>query len=344
MSAIGSIISCPEIQDTLNNEFGNLTGQVPITDMLVPFLISDINTQNVLQTQVNAGNNRSRIRTVELVYQQRMVESEISTTSVLNCDGGDAPGEFSTQYTIQEDEGVAYSWSITPNDLIRNCRDNNTWVVREIQRVFDGLVRKMNTVVADEVALNTGDFLNGDTERTTQTKQSGVDPAYDLIEDVRFAFEELEFAGTPFLFGFGEAKRYFNRVQAACCADIGMDLFEYAQNNEVVFMKDKKIPTSLGGSDKFMAMAPGAIQLLTWNEFKDETGVVTFNDDTYVQGTLVDPRTGLEFDYFAEFDCGTWNFQLKLAFQTVYLPTDLFQPDDDLSGTNWVLKFDISNP
>ena len=92
-----------------------------------------------------------------------------------------------------------------------------------------------------------------------------------------------------------------------------------------------------------MAIIPGAVQMISFNEFK---GILEMNDSTLVQGTLQhpDPALPLTFDYRAEYTCNgadqkVWNFEISLNHDFIFLPADMYQAGDRLEGVNGILTF-----
>ena len=146
--------------------------------------------------------------------------------------------------------------------------------------------------------------------------------------------------GTPVIIGDNLIDAFITELDAACCAESGLNIAELAKIKPVVYIRDENVEAALGVAE-FIGTVRGATQLLTFNEFRGEGNVIVLDD--YVQTTLVHPTSGIRFDYLTKFDCGKWFSQLKLAYKTVYLPTDLFQAGDKLDGVNWLNNFKVVN-
>lgn len=339
MSSVSNFVAASNVQAALEEGFMGLSGRVTSGAASTEFLLSALNTDGFLNANIAPGGGKERI--VELYYQQRLLESEIYTSANPVCTGGDEPGDLSTTYNLDTTVGVSYPWTVELRDIEPGIIANDLWVANQVQRAMTGLAEKINTSVASKLVLNVGDFRDGSTSKNTKTK-SGNANVFDLIEDVKYEMGELEYMGSPIVLGWGETKKYFEAINANCCADTGRDLREYAMQNDIVFIGDRKIETA-AGSDNFIAMAPGAAQFVQFNQFDGPSGVNLVEDNTYTQGVLQDPNTGLVYDYIAKLDCGSWHFQLKTSFDVFFLPSDMYRVDDDLYGTNNILKFAISN-
>lgn len=341
MSHVHNILSCPDLQERLNRHFLGLNGHPRTGNMLAEVLLSPVNTENVLQRQISPGN--SKLRQVELTYKQRLLLDEVSDSAVQDCTAGPMRGENSQVYNLDPAVGVSDKWSVTPALLQTNCMANDMWFAEEVARSLEVLHRKMNFTLAQKLALNTGNFYGGSgAARDVKTRATNIDPTYDPIEVIRYAFAELDQNNTPMIFGFGEIYKYFLRVQAACCADLGINVGDFLRQNMVAFFRDRDVQNAMTG-EGFIGMMPGAAQVLTFNEFSGPNSMMLIDEQSLKQGTITDPVTGLTFDYYAELDCGVWKVQLKLAFDLAVLPDDLFHLGDPMRGVNYILPFDVDN-
>lgn len=339
MSTVSNFVAASNVQDALINNFYGLTNLVSEGAPTTEALLSSLNTDNVLQSQMVPGRGKERI--VELYYKQRRLETEVFTSADPVCTGGEEPGNLSTTYNLDTTSGVSLPWTVELRDLEDGIVDNELWVAQEIQRGFDVLSRKINTSVAAKIVLNKGVFRDGSPTKTVATK-SGNANVFDALEEIKFEMGELEYTGAPIVLGWGETKKYYEAIAANCCADTGRDLAEYARLNDSIFIGDRKIEAA-AGADNFIVMAPGAAQFVQFNQFDGPNGINMVEDNTYTQGVLQDPVTGIVYDYIAKLDCGKWHFQLKTAFDVFFMPSDMFRVDDDLYGTNYILQFAISN-
>jgi hypothetical protein len=230
--------------------------------------------------------------------------------------------------------------------------ENPLWIARQIQRRMDVCKRKMATQAVAALSGLIGKFAAGEANVTgqvkaVQTKKADGTLDTSLLEEVDYACLNAGYASTPYLFGWGEAWQYFRRLEAGCCTLNGVDAGELAAKSPLVMIGDRRIPelypdaTSQG---YFFTAELGAIQPLWWNEFEGPEGINTVDDAHYKQTVLVDPRSGIPFDFIWSNNCGKISIQVKLAWQLVGLPADLYPTGDRLEGVTFVNKYRIVNP
>lgn len=335
-------IACPNLQEGLNNQFMHnpIVVQDPIGALL--FVNSDFNTTGTLQRSISPGGGK--YRNVELVYQPRFTD-ESSDSAAINCNGGTEYGNTSTVYQIDPSVGKSRVFTITPAELAAMCQSDGSWVAQQVQAHMDALARNINSELSTFIAANLGNFYPGTTpvtEKTTSTKDNQGRFVENLTADVIYEWQSTEWPGVPFLIGDGLLNKYLRAMKAGCCALSGVDLGAFAQQNDMVFLRDKNIATALGNTNGFAAIGAGSIQMLKYHKFDSE--IMKMQSDLLIQDVIIDPKTGIPYDYLAKYDCGTWKFQLSLAYKFVTMPADAFRTDDPLVGTNGILSFDITNP
>ncbi len=340
---VNNFIDCPNLQVGLAGLFGKLSSTYREMNPFTGFLISPVNTDNTLQKQIDSGNGH--IRTVEVRYQSRLTEDQVTSSAVQDCTGGQKPGETSHQYEIDPTVGSEYKWTIAFDDLVRRCEDDENWFARQMQMGIDVICRAINTKNWQQASTLIGNFATTGNANPIHiaTKNSAGVYVGSAMEDVRFEYTRMDYSGSVALFSSSkEFYNYFHSQMGMCCnTTFGMDLPTLFKGKDLVPFDDRKAGTYLGDPQDVLAMAPGALQFLTWNQYK---GMQVITSEVYKQGLIMDPYTNLVFDYLATFNCGTWNFQLKLAHKLVAMPSDMFCADDRMHGVTWVNKFLIVNP
>jgi hypothetical protein len=347
-----ALITCPQLQGDLDANFGAANQPTIATEpaALASFLLSPTNTANVLQNQIDSKSGK--YRAVELVYSNQYLESEISTVAAKACTSSNERGQLSTTYEINPALGVSVNEKFDIGNMAAMCMDNSLWFAQRIQAMMDGMVRKMSTVVATDVVALAGKFATGDLDqdgsaivndqKIISTRKTGGDLDYRGFEEVLFSAMNAGYGSIPYIFGFGEAYKYFQKLNFGCCTGDGIELGAMAGQNTWAFGADKKVATAMGSGNEFLTLAAGAAQIITWNEFLGQFNTV--NDESYKQGVISDPKTGLPFDIQIKNDCGTVYVNMKLAFKTVGLPADMFAVGDAFRGVNYINKFEIVNP
>jgi len=133
---------------------------------------------------------------------------------------------------------------------------------------------------------------------------------------------------------------------------LGVDVNKYGQQNPFGMAYSHKIAAITGDADTAIFIAPGVVQALLFNEFKDTGGSIDHfnNGGQLVQSiwSYPDPLLPFDFDYRAEYVCsGTsryWRISLSLPMEFAYLPANMYQAGDRLEGVNGVNEFVIANP
>lgn len=350
------LIDCPNLQTTLNQitDKGGMPGEAAPE---IQFLTSPQNTNRVLETNVSPGSGK--VRTVEVVYTPRGTEEEADTTLTTDCASTNEAGMLSESYTIDENAGVQVDEKISFADLTRICKSNPEFVASRIAALLDLARRKMQTGVAEQMALLHGKFAvdNGETGlsdlnrlKTVATKYPAASKATwnpEALQEIVFSSMNSGFTGIPYVFGFGEIWRYWNYlIGLGNSSDGGMDFASYVNQNQAAFMPSIKTHKALNGADgsgsKFLVVDTGSLFLLQYNRFEDSAQKV--NDGFHVQDIIVDPLTGVPFNYKVTRTCDeTISFFISTAYKVVGLPNDMYSGGDRLDGTNGVLQFQITN-
>lgn len=353
-----TLIDCPKVQGQLNeitDKGANPNEPAPE----VAFLTSTLNSNRVLETNVSPGSGK--LKTIEVVYTPRLLESGAATTLSASCDEGTNAGHLSTTYTLDETKGVEARETINIGDLKRICQGNPDYFATRVNALISQAVRKMQSTVATQMSVLGGWFaqdngenqsmMTGNSLKTVKTKFTasidGGKPNPEALQEIIFSAGNSGFTGTPFVFGWGEIWRYFNLMDSmGMSSDGGLDFAKYYAANSVAFLPSQKMHTALNGSNgtanKFLVVDPGSLFLLQYNKFDDP--LVKNNDDSLVMDVIVDPVTGVAFNYKAYKSC-TENITVVIStsFKVVGLPSDIYASGDRLRNTNGVLTFAITN-
>jgi len=353
MSYIANLILCNDLQDRLNGHFGcDKATMLSVHETgLTQFLFSPINTNNRLRQVVAPGNGK--LRSVDLIYSPRIPAGDVSTTiNRESCVSVTPRGELSANYTLDTAQGVEIEWKIRNADLIQHCQANEDYFNQEMMKSMSALTRRMDQVLAAQVFLLRGAFGAGEDNvsgniKTVSTRRAtslGGGLSDDFITEIDYATMNAGYCDKPFIFGFNEIYKSFTKLQAACCADNGMNVALLAQAVGVYgsFIPDSNIKTVLGANGDFITLDPGAVQVLTFNAFEGYGNEL--DQPNFTQKVVVDPRTGIPYDLQVKFDCGYWHFRLSLAFKAVGVPTDQFFLGDRYYQTTGVNEFKITNP
>lgn len=348
MSLISSIVPCEDIQAELSDFFTRTNNATLIeTFGWLQFLTDPINTDGINQVIAPGG---GKLRTLNLTYRNRIPEEEVSGNFDFTCAPTNQIGDTVASFEIDPDlDGNSYPASIPLNTLRANCKDNADWLMETLMIMINVLDRRNAQKMADQIPDIIGAFV--DTTDVTndikdvETVDASGNNVQNLIEEVTYNSENNAYPGGTWVFGWGELRKYFTRVAAGCCIQTGVDLREFGAQNPLAFRGDFRVQEALG-TDNFLAITPGAAQILQYVEFEGEAN--TSGDDSFEQTTIISPATGLKYDLLMTKDCTTSgvsiNINLRNATKLVGMPSDMFCAGDRLEGVTFANQYQIVNP
>lgn len=345
---IGQICNGPQIQDLLQNHFRTCSPHsMPyLQDMgTLLYLTSKPNMDSAMQDQLSRNGQN---KTVEVIWMQRAQISETTASCTMNCEGGEKEGTNCQQYRITECREI--HWTVDPLDWDQSELPVGVWFTQQLQSKLNALTASLNREVVIDISANFGNFSNdegviigtGPVVTQTATPTTFVtETSHRMIEDVTYNSLNSGYCTTPTVLGWGEAYKYIKRINAGCCVPVlGLDNNLFASQNPLQFIPDRTIETILG-VNHFVSLDLGAAQVFTWNRFSGDLKEV--NDQSYFQRIIVDPVTGLSFDFIGKIDCGVWSFQLMIHYLTAFAPDDSFQVGDPNFNVNGVQHYLINN-
>ena len=349
--AFSSFVSCPDIQGRLDDGYFNADPTMfPGHINTLRAITSPMNESGIIQNQIDTKNGH--YRQVEVVYQPRMNDAGTTTSAELNCNAGPTYGETSTVYNINPAVGASRRWSVGLDDLAPRCENDENYIARQLAMNLQALKRFMNEEAVNYISTNFGKFAYNAgstvnaarTLMTTKTKNTTngwfLD---DYLSDVTYQYQLAEGWDRPIIIGGELSHKYMTALKSHCCATVNVDLQSMMNSDaQSYFFFEPKADTTFGAGE-FAMIAPGGVQLIRYNAFRGASGIRVIDDQSIKKGTISDPETGLEFDYYAQLDCNTWKFFLGLSYKYVDLPADLFFNDDDLAGVNYIFNGLVSN-
>lgn len=348
---------CLLTQATLSQTFGLDPSAVWYRYGALNAILSDANrTAQGFQVIPNREKPSQDNKTISIRYMQYQCESsDISSIDKCNLGEGATPTILTANYYI--DDVVIHKWSIDENEFRRICetpseitgawyRQNvNAFLEKYDRKVLEKLVPLMGSY---PIGVNAGENSNTEAYTIPILDGSGnFQPgAIALIQE---QFDSMGIFGySPIIVGKG-LFGYADKVRAFSGVNIDGVNTNYRGGLENLFIDDlidKTIPHSDGS--RMLTWAPGAIQLLTWNEFTDDYAQYqeifrggSFPDEIRryeYQWDTVEVRPNLVVDFMYEYDkcTGMHTFALRSNFAVVSLPEDSFAACQDF---NYALNF-----
>ncbi len=347
MSYIGSLLpDCPNIQLSLLDVFGTCYGNGRFRENLpfLTFLASEANANRLQQRIIESG---SKVRTVELIYDQRLSLDGIQrNVDNPKCDATGKKGQCITTCTIDTGENVNIGCLIEATDLERNCQNNVNFVQEQILDLIDALDRQISKDIAAKAVTYIGnwasDVVNQDcTPVTNPNLQVSAgdkeNPSHLTFQAIQTAAMLSGYCDNKALFGGIDLWNYYQTVQSGCCASNGIDLGEQWNRFGIASLYDRDLVEAFAGNNFALLTQPGALQLITFTRAGWTAGMPgEFHGHNYYHTTVVSPKTGLPYDLVVKDDCGAISINLTGTVDLKAMPADLYAPGDRLEGVNYV--------
>jgi len=264
------LISCEDIQVSLDSTFAAYGTLSQDFTPIVNFLTDPVNTANVLQTIVSPGNGKRRV--AKQIYAPRIPEDDVATTITRTCTSSNEAGQRSSICEIDPDEGVSISETWNYADLAPICEQNPAYEQSRLVALLNAGRRKMETVVTEQLAAALGGFPSDDTDGVaagvkvvTTLLSGGANTSLDAIEEIGYTKDNI---GIPLVYAFGSglATNYFKRLNAGCCVDgFGVDLRGYAGSQGIVYSHSYRVADAFANPNDFIVATPGAAHLVYFN-------------------------------------------------------------------------------
>lgn len=348
--AFSSFVSCPNIQERLDAGYFNADPTMfPGHINTLRAVTSPMNESGILQNQIDSKNGH--YRQVEVVYQPRMTDAT-SVSATLNCAAGAEYGETSRVYNIDPNVGASRRWSIGLDDLAPRCENDETYIARQLAMQMQAIKRFMNQEAVTFIATNNGSFaanpgstVPSGTQLVTKTRNTTTGVFLDdFLSDVVYQYQLAEAWDRPIIIGGELVQKYMTALKSHCCATVNVDLQAMMNSDaQSYFFFEPRIGAAQGNSNGFAFLAPGGVQMIRYNAFRGANGIRVIDDQSIKKGTISDPETGLEFDYYAQLDCNQWKFFIGLSYKFVTLPSDVFFLNDQLRGVNYIFEGTVNN-
>ena len=334
-----SLVACPNIQAELNQYYNtcnasSLREPMPFFD----FLMSDANMSGLSQL-VAPGNGK--IRTVQLIYDQRIAESEVTALGdcEMSCSASTTRGNLSQNYTISCDNGWEIEELITVSDFNYACQSNDQILAKKIQNMVDALVRKAATALTTQAGsligswgADTGVALGDCLNINTVDGSGNIRP--QGWEDLDLAILQTNFCSAPVIFGGTTIFKYARLMQAGCCSSQGLDLQAMRDAYGKAVVWDRRV-NAITGNDGFWVLQPGALAVITYSGADQGMGMgQVLEGSNYRKMTIQDPQSGLPIDLNISDNCGNISITARTVAKVVSMP-DIFEAGGNMEGVNF---------
>lgn len=348
MSALNPVYTaCEDLQGRLSNVFNNSQELNRDRSPFLEFVLSPFNENGIAQT-INPGDGK--VRTVNLIFDQPILESEVATESDRACRTGEKRGDKVATYDI--DTSVVYESieNIAISDLATKCEVNSDFIARRLLMNMLAVEKKVATVTATQAAAQLGNYsqdvitaesLAEDWNLVVSTLATGQYKA-GALEKIQWAAMA---SGFPNIVGFGGRlmDEHVRLALAGCCTQWGIDVGELLTQFGFAFAYDRRVAAALGSvSTKSLITEPGNFQLLRYleNPAMQTLGNYEFKSNEYVTGFT---PAGLPVDITIQENCKVLTIQVQATTKLVSKPSNMFQVGDNFEGVTGAAEVTVTN-
>ncbi len=243
------------------------------------------------------------------------------------CDG-EGSGAAPVALVFAESDLMKYCTESDTSYITRQiARYNKRWIESLDQRIFEVLASKVGTNFQGNATTDLTFFTtNADTGQSNLNAMA----IFFLEQYWRNAGNEGQYA----LIGGQTMNMIAKFKNWQGLNAMGVDLGNLDEEIPFIYY-DRNADNILGLSD-FLQIAPGAAQLVTWNEYKGEKAKSVTN--LYTHGTFTDPATGIEvdFDWVYDYKCKTYTYEPFLSAELAVNPPG--GCGDGLAGVNGIIQ------
>lgn len=350
--------TCPAIQGRMEDLF--LKGKWPVSEEKythLPFLASRDNMGDIAM-QISPGNGH--LKTVQAVHSPRLLESLGSTNvDAYRCTASDKIGSNTTTYTLDPTDNLGYGLVIAQADLVTSCMSGQEKIDETIMKLIDWADMRTATKSAIQSVALTGKWSadvpfgddpgerNNSNQLVLNTFVSAGKINPQAQTDLENALNDSGYDGA-YVFGGTAGRTWGQLIAHGCCTQDGIDLASVNREYGFAYGFDKRVASALGSQKELLILTLGAHQLIQYtaamNDFKPGQTFVSALDQTWFQGVVQSPRTGVKYDLTIKYDCGKVYINITATTKVVGLPNNLYVVGDPMNGVNGSFQGLIVNP
>jgi len=276
-----------------------------------------------------------KYRAVQVNYHVRGTESEVNLTCSNDCTT--SVERTPLEKIVEIDRCIETKGLLFQEDEMRKlCEGDQVWVSSVIMSQMNAVNVALNKQLLGLQALNFGDFADGTTQKSVKLFEDTSNASRAIATaQIRHEYDKVGGSGAPMMIGGGNLDLFAKVNQIACCnAATGTDLSRWV---DYQYYNDRFVEGAIGAGE-FIVLAPGAVQLVTWNKY---VGEYAKRNDMFEHGTITDPFTGLTYDLKVHYDdcADAWKIKLQLHWNLFFIPNDAFAAGDPNNGVNYTFNF-----
>lgn len=346
--------NCENIQDELNRYFPTCAAATFKEPMpFAEYITSPVNRAGLSQ-QIAPG--QGKVRTINLRYRKRFLESGVLSNQAKTCVATDQVGDCLKEYGIDTTQNIQRGILIPEGFLNESCRNNADFFMETLMMLIDQLERKAASNLSTTAATAYGNYatdaagVNGTDDLVVKTLVDATtkdEPWPNTMQKINTALMQTGYCGPHAIFSGTLLYEYYRTLLSGCCTSTGVDLRKQFDLYGTAVMYDRRIQTAMSAGNQFsgLIVMQGALQLVEWvqNDWKDNLDSIFKQGANYYSTVIVSPRLGLKMDLRIADNCGDLSMILTATNKLVAMPPDMFPTADIYEGVNFVNKLLVTN-
>lgn len=333
---------CPPVQDALTEIYECGTMEVERTGM-IDGLRSPFNTNGVLQESIPSNGKR---REVEIIGTPMIADTAVQDGRPASfCNAGTEATLFSDKIDVQGEKHVQFF--LLEDEIRKICFESDAQLLASFIMTHVNAVKiAVEKDVITQVGAAAGNFYDGSATKPWAPifPANATNPDQpDRVAAAR-ALKEYRLVGCarpPITIGDDDLDVFMNIEEIACCNQYGIG---EGVRGRFAYFNSQFVTAALTDPDQYFTLAPGAVQLLTWNA---NVGAFAKNNEQEEAGVFMDPSSGMMFDLDLQWDkCNKrWDITISLKYH-VYLvnAAELYPANYHKAGTNGILLWNAPSP
>lgn len=331
---------CPAIQQHLVNLIADNAPEMLRTQTgYINALTDAYNKSGTKFEQTNFGEG-GKYHKVKARYTQRTLETDIITSYTQCLTDGVRKTPDEVELNLTQYHALELKFNL--DDLRYICEGDAEFIQSNIANSFNALVSKINKAAITLQLANLGTYVGGATSNTYNILAATVPVVVNTegLSDALLDYALTERIGAPIIVSGKNFYKANKMMGYGCCNDGGVDISRFSTDYR--FFYDPSlgaifdVPTQ---NQQAVMLAPGAVQLMEWEAYPQGSSYMR-NEHNYETMTLVDPVSGLKFDFKLIFDvnCGTYLIRIEKWWDLLFQPAAAIGAGDPLVGTNGTLR------
>jgi hypothetical protein len=339
-----SLINCENLQTSLEQswsdprEWGGMARSHPFAE----WITAPENRRAIVDQVSPAGTGKLRTVTVK-GWQSICTDAVLENQPNPNCAAEGSLNQFYQNYTIDTTQNLQVQINVTVDQFALACEGNGEILQEHLRRMVDALDAKVAELIATQSVALAGGWSAAVTDVTGDVLDITTATPRDYFAEItalRNAADESGYPQESAVFGGAVARVLFQALNAGCCANTGVDLFEAMRLYGYGFAYDRDLNAAMSANENAMIVAPGALQLLAISLAPNLSafGQTVMDASNFVWNTMFSPRFGVPYDLTVSSNCGNISIALTFTGRMISMPDDILCATDDLAGVNYAGK------